>query len=130
MGRALDRHLQELTAPASGLGLTERLTLESVRDHGPLTVGKAFSYLMREYEPLPYLGDLMFWWQIQPLITAPQPALAISETHEEWPDRRLSLTDLGRDILAGGRNWLDHAPGERWVGGMRIAPRREAPLLH
>ncbi|MGM0700816.1 MAG: DUF1835 domain-containing protein [Pseudomonadota bacterium] len=126
MGKALERHLQELPAPDTGLGLTERLILEIVRDHGPLPVGKAFAYLMREYEPLPYLGDLMFWWLLQPLIATPQPPLEIGETHEEWPHRRLNLTELGRDILAGGRNWLDHAPGERWVGGMRIAPRREA----
>ncbi|SDK35889.1 DUF1835 domain-containing protein [Billgrantia gudaonensis] len=126
MGKALGRHLQELPAPNTGLGLTERLILETVRDHGPLPVGKAFAYLMREYEPLPYLGDLTFWWLLQPLIATPQPPLEIGEAHEEWPHRRLSLTDLGHDILAGSRNWLDHAPGERWVGGMRIAPRREA----
>ncbi|WP_163576309.1 hypothetical protein [Halomonas faecis] len=68
----------------------------------------------------------MFWWLLQPLIATPQPPLEIGEAHEEWPHRRLSLTDLGHDILAGSRNWLDHAPGERWVGGIRIAPRREA----
>ncbi|EWH03395.1 DUF1835 domain-containing protein [Halomonas sp. BC04] len=53
MGRALARHLQELPAADTGLGLTERLVLEIVRDHGPLSVGKAFSLLMREYEPCP-----------------------------------------------------------------------------
>ncbi|WP_136068666.1 DUF1835 domain-containing protein [Modicisalibacter radicis] len=122
MERALARHLQELPAPDTGLSLTERLTLEIVRDHGPLPVGKTFAYLMREYEPLPYLGDLMFWWLLQPLIVAPRPALAISEAHEEWPHRRLGLTGLGHDILAGSRHWLDYAPGGRWVGGIRIAP--------
>ncbi|GHC16860.1 DUF1835 domain-containing protein [Aidingimonas halophila] len=120
MGKALERHLQELPEPDTGLGLTERLTLEIVRDHGPLPVGKAFSYLMREYEPLPYLGDLMFWWLIQPLVTAPQPALDITDTHLEWPHRRLALMDLGREVLAGRRNWLAYAPGARWVGGIRI----------
>ncbi|EPC01514.1 hypothetical protein L861_16720 [Litchfieldella anticariensis FP35 = DSM 16096] len=125
MGRALSRHLQELPAPDTGLGLSEKLTLEIVRDHGPLTVGKTFSYLMREYEPLPYLGDLMFWWQIQPLVTAPQAVLAISDIHREWPHRRLALTDLGRAILEGSRNWLEHASSERWVGGVRVlAPGR------
>ncbi|MCG7599334.1 hypothetical protein MHM84_06015 [Halomonas sp. McH1-25] len=79
---------------------------------------------MREYEPLPYLGDLMFWWLIQPLTTAPEPAMALSSTDKEWPQRRLLLTDLGREMLEGRRNWLDYAPGERWVGGIRIAPRR------
>ncbi|GAB2797721.1 DUF1835 domain-containing protein [Halomonas shantousis] len=124
MCRGLERHRQELPDPHTGLGLTERLTLEIVRDHGPLTVGQAFAYLMREYEPLPYLGDLMFWWLIQPLITAPEPAMDISDTHQEWPQRRLALTELGRDVLAGRRNWLDYVPGERWVGGIRIVPRR------
>lgn len=124
MGRALARHLQGLPAPDTGLGLTERLTLEIVRDHGPLPVGQAFAYLMRDYEPLPYLGDLMFWWLIQPLITAPQPTLEIGETHREWPHRRLVLTELGQAVLEGRRNWLEHAPDKRWVGGIRISPRR------
>ncbi|WP_129139371.1 DUF1835 domain-containing protein [Modicisalibacter coralii] len=122
MGRALARHLRELPEPTTGLGLTERLTLESVRDHGPLTVGQAFSRLMRESEPLPYLGDLMFWWQIQALIEAPRPLLAITDTDCEWPQRTLALTTLGREVLAGRRNWLDFVTTARWVGGIRIAP--------
>ncbi|NIC05677.1 DUF1835 domain-containing protein [Billgrantia bachuensis] len=107
MGRALARHLQEFPSPDTGLGLTERLTLEIVRDHGPLAVGKAFSYLMREYEPLPYLGDLMFWWLLQPLIAAPQPLLDISATHREWPHRQLALTERGRNVLTGRRKWAN-----------------------
>ncbi len=101
MGRALARHLQERPAADTGLGLTERLTLEILHDHGPLPVGKAFSYLMREYEPLPYLGDLMFWWLLQPLIDAPEPLLAISDTQQEWPHRQLALTTRGRAVLGG-----------------------------
>ncbi|MDW5377745.1 DUF1835 domain-containing protein [Halomonas sp. HP20-15] len=104
MGRALARHLQERPAPDTGLGLTERLTLEIVRDHGPLTVGQAFSWLMREYEPLPYLGDLMFWWLLQPLIATPQAPLEIGDTHKEWPHRQLALTARGRGLLEGRRN--------------------------
>ncbi|WP_234274419.1 DUF1835 domain-containing protein [Billgrantia zhangzhouensis] len=100
MGRALVRYLQERPAVDTGLGLTERLTLEIVHDHGPLPVGKAFSYLMREYEPLPYLGDLMFWWLLQPLICEPEPLLAISETHREWPHRQLALTERGLTALS------------------------------
>lgn len=105
MGRALARHLLEWPAADIGLGLTERLTLEIVRDHGPLPVGKTFSYLMREYEPLPYLGDQMFWWLLQPLIAAPEPLLAISDTQQEWPRRELDLTEQGWLVLHGRRNW-------------------------
>ncbi|SDL21107.1 protein of unknown function [Franzmannia pantelleriensis] len=123
MGRALERHLRELPEASTGLGLTETLTLEIVRDHGPLPVGRAFALLMREYEPLPYLGDLMFWWLLQPLMSVSQPLLQISDTHQEWPHRQLALTGLGQDVLEGRRHWLDHACGERWVGGIRICPR-------
>ncbi|RCV86222.1 DUF1835 domain-containing protein [Billgrantia montanilacus] len=104
MGRALARHLLERPGADIGLGLTERLTLEIVRDHGPLPVSKAFSYLMREYEPLPYLGDLMFWWLLQPLIAEPESLLAISDIHQEWPHRQLALTERGRAVLHGRSN--------------------------
>lgn len=122
MGRALARHLQERPAEESGLGLTERLTLEIVRDHGPLSVGKAFSYLMREYEPLPYLGDLMFWWLLQPLLAAPQPLLAISETHREWPHRLLALTERGRAVMEGRSKRLtgDVSGGDVTPGSWRV----------
>ncbi|MBD3896493.1 DUF1835 domain-containing protein [Halomonas sp. ML-15] len=123
MGRALERHLQELPEEDTGLGLTEKLTLRIVRDHGPLPVGRAFALLMREYEPLPYLGDLMFWWLLQPLMAEPRPLLEISDTHEEWPHRQLALTALGQAVLEGQHHWLDHASGERWVGGVRIRPQ-------
>lgn len=126
MAKALARHLQELPEKDSGLGLTERLILEIVRDHGPLSVGKTFAYLMAEREPLPYLGDLMFWWLLQPLITAPQPVLEISETQQEWPHRQLVLTALGQSVVEGSACWLNHVANERWVGGIHIAPSQSA----
>lgn len=123
MGGALARHLQELPAPDTGLGLTERLTLEIVRDQGPLTVGQAFAYLLESYDPLPYLGDLMFWWLIQPLVHSPSAALVLSEAYQPWAQRRLALTELGRDVLEGHRNWMNYVPTERWIGGIRVAAR-------
>ncbi|QEM81814.2 DUF1835 domain-containing protein [Halomonas binhaiensis] len=126
MAKALARHLQELPEKDSGLGLTERLILEIVRDHGPLPVGKTFAYLMAEREPLPYLGDLMFWWLLQPLITAPQTVLEISDTQLDWPHRQLVLTALGQSVVEGNACWLNHVASERWVGGIRIAPGQSA----
>ncbi len=122
MGRALRRHLQELPSRENGLGLTEQLTLEIVRDLGPITAGRAFRELMMAREPLPYLGDLMFWWIIQPLLRADSPALAINGGDDlEWPQRELAVTTTGAALLDGKRNWLDIAPATRWVGGVRIA---------
>jgi hypothetical protein len=43
------------------------------------------------------------------------------------PDERefrnvLAITDAGRDVLAGRRDWHSLKPPERWVGGVRIQP--------
>lgn len=121
LGRALRRHLRELPSLRTGLSLSEQLTLEIVRDLGPLTVGRAFGELMMAREPLPYLGDLMFWWLIQSLLAGEDPALEIVGRHDaEWPHRELALTRTGSDLLTGSRYWLDLAPRERWVGGVRV----------
>ncbi|SDU03584.1 DUF1835 domain-containing protein [Halopseudomonas salegens] len=130
MARALDRHLRELPACETGLGLSETLTLEIVRDHGPLPVGKVFSHLMRTREPLPYLGDLMFWWMLQPLLTAADPLLEIvAEQAAQWPQRELALTRTGQAVLAGDRHWLRISHTQRWVGGMRIVADQPAWCL-
>jgi hypothetical protein len=36
------------------------------------------------------------------------------------------VTDLGRAVLRGERDWLSLKPPARWVGGVRIAP--DAPV--
>lgn len=121
LGRALRRHLRELPSIRTGLGLSEQLTLEIVRDLGPLTVGRAYRELMMAREPLPYLGDLMFWWLIQPLLAGKNPALEVTDGQDaEWPHRELTLTRTGSDLLSGSRHWLDLAPRERWIGGVRV----------
>jgi hypothetical protein len=56
--RALRRHLQELPWTTDGLSLTERLILQ-ILDAESVTIGQIFSRLMREIEPLPWLGDIM-----------------------------------------------------------------------
>ncbi|WP_435106856.1 hypothetical protein [Arhodomonas sp. AD133] len=71
---------------------------------------------------MPYLGDLMFWWIIQPLCRTDSPALRITGGEEaEWPQRELNLTATGAAVLDGEHHWLDFSPLERWIGGVRIA---------
>ncbi|PXB33863.1 hypothetical protein C0056_32150, partial [Pseudomonas aeruginosa] len=60
LGPALRRQLHELPALRDGLSLSERLTLEIVRDGGRPSAGQVFAELTARREPLPYLGDLMF----------------------------------------------------------------------
>lgn len=119
LGPALARQLQELPGAGDGLSLTQRLVLRVLADHGELPAGKVFGHLMMSYEPLPYLGDLMFHALLRPLIDAPYP-LVYEQSGGEWQRRLVRITVLGEQMLRGHINWLDYAPAERWVGGVRI----------
>lgn len=126
LGRALARHLRELPSARTGLSLTETLTLEVLRDSGPMPVGRVFRELLVNREPLPFLGDLMFWWVVRSLLNGKEPLLEVdpATAAQNWPQRMLSLTEAGAAVLAGRRHWLDLNRAERWLGGIRIAGQR------
>ncbi|MGG5288730.1 DUF1835 domain-containing protein [Pseudomonas shirazensis] len=124
LGPALARQLQELPGASDGLSLTQRLTLRILADHGELPAGKVFAYLSKDYEPLPFLGDLMFATLLRPLIDAPQP-LVQEQPGGEWQQRLVRITDLGERVLRGTVNWLDCAPAARWVGGVQIVAEQK-----
>lgn len=124
LGPALARQLQELPGASDGLSLTQRLTLRILADHGALPAGKVFAHLNKDYEPLPFLGDLMFATLLRPLIDAPQP-LVQEQQGGEWQHGLVRITDLGERVLRGTVNWLDCAPAERWVGGVQIVAEQK-----
>lgn len=123
LSRALTRHLQEFPSTTHGLALTETLTLEQLLS-GPRTVGQLFGALMRETEPLPWLGDIMYWHIIRDLLQAGQPAIEVTHKAEgmPWHEQEVSLTDVGRAVLRGERDWQQCAPPERWLGGVVLGP--------
>ena len=127
MAGALMRHLQELPAVRNGLGLTQQMALDVIAAHGPCDSRAVFKHYS-EREPLPFLGDLMFWDVLAELADAAQPAINAQSTedHGRWPRRRMSLTETGRRLRAGEIDWLDCGPRPRFVGGVEIAPGKPA----
>lgn len=121
---ALRRQLQELPGARDGLSLTERLSLQILRDFGRTLFGQVFAELHGRREPLPYLGDSMFAALMRPLIDAPRPLVQEFEPGLDWPQRPLALTPLGEQVLDGTQYWLDHAAATRWVGGVQLQPRQ------
>lgn len=119
LGPALLRHLAELPERRSGLSLTQLMTLQILREDS-CTVGEAFAILMRRREPLPWLGDLMYWSIVREMQRAASPPFLLDATGP-WPQRCMRLTETGQRLLDGGLDWLSLAPPARWVGGVPIA---------
>jgi len=152
MQSAVLRMLQELPWKTDGLSLTQRLALELVqREQGReqeqgSTEGvgrrRLFCFLTAETEPLPYLGDLMFFSVLDELCQAREPALVLLEGEVEAGDvkpgeveskdvkqdevkqkevnKRYRLTSVGQQLLAQQINWRDCGPQVRWLGGVEI----------
>jgi hypothetical protein len=114
---ALRRHLQELPGAVDGLSLTQRLILRILAD-GPSTIGRMFAPLQR-LDPLLFLGDLGFLDIVEQM--ASNGVLTIGEGEKPFP-RMASITDTGRDVLAGKTDFLSLSPPVRWVGGVRVDP--------
>ncbi|WP_057391100.1 DUF1835 domain-containing protein [Pseudomonas aeruginosa] len=118
LGPALRRQLHELPALRDGLSLSERLTLEIVRDGERPSAGQVFAELTARGEPLPYLGDLMFRVLLRALLEEPGALLRTPAPELPWERQPLALTAAGREVLAGRRYRLDLGAPERWVGGV------------
>ena len=122
MRGALLLHLQELPSTRNGLSLTEHITLELL-DEGSKTAGQLFGHLMRVRDPLPWLGDIMYWFILQSMMQVSLPVFEISkdDLKKPWHERLLTITDTGQKVLAGTQSWLSLDPPDRWLGGVKIS---------
>ncbi len=113
---ALRRHLQELPGAADGLSLTQRQVLRILSDQ-PTRIGRIFGAFQHSVEPLPFLGDLGVLGAVERLALSDPPVLTIEPGEKPFP-RVASITETGRQVLAGNIDYLTLHPPERWVGGV------------
>lgn len=85
---AADRQLLEMPLADTQLPLTQQITIE-ILSEGPLAAGKLFAILMNEKEPLPFLGDLMYWHILRQMEA--QALIRISRISDHWPEALVSL---------------------------------------
>lgn len=77
------RQLQE--QPLHGeIPLTQKLTIELLTDAGSQKAGQLFSQLMELKEPLPFLGDIMYWHILKEMRDSGR--IKFLDEPEHWPD--------------------------------------------
>ncbi|WP_070965728.1 DUF1835 domain-containing protein [Vibrio sonorensis] len=113
----LIRHLQQLPSVSHGLSMTCYLTLEVLKDNPEITVSDLFTRYQSK-EPLPFLGDLMFWAMLKPLVQCEVPLLTVNYSQSSFLQHKLKLTEQGNQCLQGK---YVHRPNEEFVGGIKLA---------
>lgn len=130
LARALTRHLEEFPSTVNGLSRSEREALTAI-DEGHTTPVAAFLEVAKKQESI-FLGDLVFFSYLErlsgkdnPLVTWRDGTPVVAPTPAESRDfvkGELTLTPLGRDVLAGKKDWQSINAESRWLGGVEITP--------
>lgn len=112
---AFRRLCEEYPAHDTGLSRTQKHIVEACAQ-GARRKEDIFR-LSQAREEAPFLGDMPCYAEIALLSAQPGPLL--SEL-----DQGCELTVLGRRVLAGDTDWLEHQPLDRWIGGVRLTAER------
>tara|TARA_R110000751_G_scaffold307911_2_gene435237 strand:+ start:48871 stop:49959 length:1089 start_codon:yes stop_codon:yes gene_type:complete len=114
MSNALTRHLQELPNRTTGLSLTQTIALQVLFDRcEPITINAWFADYQKN-EPLPFLGDVMFYALLLPLTKNTKPLFNIENKASAWEQQLVSITAQGIACINGETTFIQ----DYWVGGI------------
>ena len=125
LGPALHRFLEELPAPATGLGRTEATALAGIAG-GTTGAIDLFRSVIGQEEAA-FMGDLSFFHMLDdlafaetPLIAGLPPPTAGIEDGGRFGAAILALTEGGRAVLAGEADHVALNGLDRWWAGTRL----------
>jgi hypothetical protein len=116
---AIERFLQEYPWTRDGLSRTERQLLQ-IADSGPIVMNSAFPR-MHEGEKAYYVADLELKGLVGTLSRTSPPLVSFAggETDRDFWRGTVTVTDVGREVLAGRRDRV--ACGlDKWLGGVHL----------
>ncbi|WP_194469956.1 hypothetical protein [Bradyrhizobium sp. CCBAU 51753] len=122
--------LQELPWSGSGLGATEMRLLELI---GAGFMGTNTLFYLRGFRQRGVFNDKEIGTLLEGLAHGPQPAIAGLDDElrvidpenrrarvEAYRRSRLTVTEFGKAVLAGGEDLSRHNPIDRWWGGTHL----------
>ncbi|GJL80434.1 MAG: hypothetical protein DHS20C01_00680 [marine bacterium B5-7] len=128
---AIIRLLEELPSTESGLTRIEKTVLQLLA-RGECRPGKLFA-MYQLTEERRHLGDLSFWRILMGLAGKPHlideanPSGGLIQFNFDMPvsppftaDQMVSITQSGREVLAGKQNFLDERNFDYWLGGTHL----------
>ena len=119
----IKRMLEEYPSTLNGLSRTAHQALNIIVQ-GEISPGNLFG-LYQETEQRRFLGDSSFWVILNELLAASPPLLKLSEGRMlKIPvDKKQTLTisQTGRDVFSGKRNFLEFTQLNRWIGGVNLS---------
>jgi len=121
LAAALARFLQEYPWTGDGLSRSERRFLE-LAEAGNVDLAAAFPR-MHDGEDAYYITDCSIADLAQALSHASPPLLTFApgrSADREMLQGSVSLTDMGRDVLAGRRDRIATCGIDRWLGGVHL----------
>ncbi|NMU81865.1 hypothetical protein HKB16_03115, partial [Vibrio parahaemolyticus] len=85
----------------SVFSFTQQLALEALAEHStPITVKDWFQEY-QEKEPLPTLGDVMFYALLLPLTRSDKPLFSIDSLQKNWWEQQVCITEHTQACLEG-----------------------------
>jgi len=134
LGAALTRHLEEFPGVKGGLSRSEAEALAAI-EAGHSTPVAAFLAVGKKEKSV-FLGDMVFYWYLErlsdsdtPLVTWKDGSRVVAprgkDDSREFVTGELIVTDAGRDVLAGKKDWQHINRNSRWLGGVEIKPGKD-----
>jgi len=115
---AFTHHAARFPSPVNGLGIVEHTTLELVNE-GIRTCSGLFKEIGRRLHSLG-MGDLEYWYRLRTMSAETQALLACTIPAASIADSAVELTDLGRAVLSGEKDWLEVKGIDEWYGGLHL----------
>ena len=122
----MKRHLQELPHSESGLSFTQYLALQILNEQNEPIKVKDWFQKYQQQEPLPTLGDVMFYALLLPLAQVESPLFTIDSLDKNWWEQQVNISENGRTCLNGHSTFLQ----DYWVGGIHNQTNRRWTWNH